>query len=651
MAYLVRRLLENTANESFLRQTFVEGEALERLLANPTQRAAGVPPAEGRTGILPVSERGQINRLAGGNPVEVDNVQHTVVETMGLECDAYKGKFVEDRHDACPTFANHPVVDFTRENERTAFPSAIAEIRRKHLGKTYPLHIGGREMFTSDRLPSTNPNRFTEVLGHVCQAGAKETDLAVTAAEKAFPKWRDTAPEDRAKVLFKAAEIMRRRVHELSAWQVLEVGKQWAQAHADVSEAIDFLQYYGSEMIRLGAPRRMGWLNREGGPQTSRDLPTRRRQHIPVPGEDNRLLYEPRGVAAVIAPWNFPLAISTGMVSAAIVTGNCVVYKPSGFSSIIGHQLVEIYRDAGLPDGVFNYLPGRSSVMGDHLVEHPAVSLIAFTGSLEVGQRIYRKAAVVQPGQRYLKRVICELGGKNAIIIDDDADLDEAVPQVLASAFGYQGQKCSACSRVIVLDAVYDRFVERLVAAAHSLKIGPAEDPANDMGAVIDENALKTIRRYAALAKDEGTLLFESTSFDHGTAHLQGGWFAPITIVGDIRPEHRIAQEEVFGPVLAVMRAKNFDQAIEWANSTRFALTGGVFSRSPRHLDQARREFRVGNLYLNRGCTGALVERQPFGGARMSGVGSKAGGPDYLVQFMDPRVVTENTMRRGFAAN
>jgi RHH-type proline utilization regulon transcriptional repressor/proline dehydrogenase/delta 1-pyrroline-5-carboxylate dehydrogenase len=331
------------------------------------------------------------------------------------------------------------------------------------------------------------------------------------------------------------------------------------------------------------------------------------------------------------------------MASAALVTGNPVVYKPSNLTGIIGHQLAEIFREAGLPAGVFNFVPGRSSVMGGVLVDHPDIALIAFTGSLEVGLRIMERAAAVQPGQAVIKRVVAEMGGKNAVIIDDDADLDEAVPQLLQSAFGFQGQKCSACSRVIVLDAVHDRFVERLVRAARSWRIGPAEDPACSMGAVADGDARRKITEYIAIARQEGQLLFESRV-------PQGeGYWVPLTIVGGIRPEHRLAQEEVFGPLLAVMRARNFDQAIQWANATRFALTGGIFSRSPGHIERTGREFRVGNLYVNRTITGAQVGRQPFGGMRMSGAGTKAGGPDYLLHFMDPRVVTENTMRRGFA--
>jgi RHH-type proline utilization regulon transcriptional repressor/proline dehydrogenase/delta 1-pyrroline-5-carboxylate dehydrogenase len=359
-------------------------------------------------------------------------------------------------------------------------------------------------------------------------------------------------------------------------------------------------------------------------------------------GELNHYFYQPKGLAAVIAPWNFPLAISCGMVSAAIVTGNCVIYKPSGLSAAVGFNLAELFREAGLPAGVFNYTPGRGSIMGDYLVDHPDISVICFTGSMEVGLRIIERASKIHRGQTQVKKVIAEMGGKNAIIVDDDADLDEAVLEVLYSAFGFQGQKCSACSRVIVLESIYQKFVGRLVEAANSLKIGPAEDPSNFMGPVIDKTARRSILDYIELGKKEGKLLLSREVPPQG-------YYVPPTIFTDIRPEHRLAQEEIFGPLLSIMKARTFHEALDLANSSKFALTGGVFSRSPRNLEKARREFRVGNLYLNRSITGALVERQPFGGFKMSGVGSKAGGPDYLLQFMDPRSVTENTMRRGFA--
>lgn len=574
MAYLVRRLLENTANESFLRQSFAEEAEIDRLVENPVETLA---------------------RIAGQKQDKVGSEAGT------------------DR------FVNEPMADFTRKEVRDGFVAAIASVRQK-FGKTYPLYIGGREVSTDDRLPSTNPANPKEIIGTVCQAGIKEVDEAIAAAKKAAPAWRSLSFAERAQYLTKAAAVARKKIYELSAWQTLEVGKQWNQAQADVAEAIDFLEYYAREAIRLGKPRRMG----------------------NSPGEVNLLGYQGKGLAAVIAPWNFPLAISCGMSAAAIVAGNPVLYKPAGPSSVVGFNLVDIFREAGLPPGVFNYIPGRGSVMGDYLVEHPEIALIAFTGSMEVGHRIINKASIVHPGQKQIKKVIAELGGKNAIIIDDDADLDEAIKQVINSAFAFQGQKCSACSRAIVVEPIYEKFRERLIQAASSLTIGPAEDPAFSMGPVVDEKAQKSILAYVELAKQEGKVLLCREV-------PQNGCYVPLTIVEGIRPEHRLAQEEIFGPILALMKVKDFDQAIEWANSTRFSLTGAIFSRSPEHLDRARVEFNVGNLYLNRGSTGALVERHPFGGFNMSGVGSKAGGPDYLLQFVDPKLVSENTMRRGFA--
>ena len=564
MAYLIRRLLENTSNESFLKQTFVDSVEMDRLLA-PPRPDAPEPESEARGG-----------------------------------------------------FHNEPFPDWERAEVRERYARAITEVRGQ-LGKAIPLHIGGEDVTTEDLSDSVNPAQPSEVIGTACQAGPAEAQRAIAAAKDAFPAWRDTPETERAAILRRAADSARDRIDVLSAWMTLEGGKQWQQGYLDTAEAIDFLDYYADEIERLATPRRMG----------------------NAPGEANVMFYQPKGVAAVIAPWNFPLAISCGMCAAALAAGNTVVFKPSRLTPVIGRMLCDLLREAGVPAGAFNYLPGRGSQIGDLIVEHPDVALIAFTGSMDVGLRIIEKAARTREGQMSVKKVIAEMGGKNAIIIDDDADLDEAVPAVIYSAFGYQGQKCSACSRVIVLDAIYDRFIGRLVAAARSMSIGPAEDPANVLGPVIDGSAQQSIREYIALAEQEGTLLFRS--------HVpEEGFYVPVTIVGGITPEHRIAQEEVFGPVLAVMRAESFEQALAWANSTRFALTGGVFSRSPGHLDDARREFRVGNLYLNRGCTGAIVARQPFGGFKRSGIGSKAGGPDYLLQFLDPRTVTENTMRRGF---
>ena len=580
MAYLVRRLLENTANESFLRQSFAENMDTEKLLENP---------------VKVLKQQREKTKAAEANELQASK-----------------------EHGPGP-FTNEPFVDFTRPEVRSAFPEAIEHVRAL-LGRTYPLLIGDKEIKTEDIIHSVNPAEPSEIVGHVCQATTKQIDLAVAAAQEAFPVWRDTPAQTRAHYLFRAADIARKRMYHLAAWQIVEVGKQWDQAYADVAEAIDFLEYYGREMIRLGSERRMGT----------------------APGELNHYFYQPKGLAAVIAPWNFPLAISCGMSAAAIVAGNCVLYKPSGLSSVVGFTLAEIFKEAGLPEGVFNYTPGRSGVIGDYLVDHPEISLIAFTGSMDTGLRILERASKVQISQTGVKKVIAEMGGKNAIIIDDDADLDEAIVHLVHSAFGFQGQKCSACSRAIVLEPIYDRFVRRLAEAAKSVQIGPADDPANYMGPVVDQAAQQRILEYIEIGKKEGNILISREVKDKG-------YYVPLTIFCDIKPEHRLAQEEIFGPVLSIIKVKTFDEAMEVANSTKFALTGGVFSRSPKHLEQARREFRVGNLYLNRGITGALVGRQPFGGFKLSGVGSKAGGPDYLLQFMDPRSVTENTMRRGFA--
>ncbi|WP_461209178.1 proline dehydrogenase family protein [Desulfocurvus sp. DL9XJH121] len=579
MAYLVRRLLENTANESFLKQSFADEADVQRLLEDPAA-------------------------------------------TAQREREAKQAKAAEPGQ-GLPPFENEPPADFTIPAVRAAYAEAVQAVRENG-GGTYPLFIGGQDVTTAETLPSYNPADTDEIIGHVCQAGTAEIDRALAAARDALPAWRAAAPGERAAYLVKAAAYMREHIFEMSALQTLEVGKQWDQAYADLGEAIDFLEYYAREMIRLGQPRRMG----------------------SAPGELSLYQYRGKGIAAVIAPWNFPMAISCGMCAAAIVTGNCVLYKPSGLSSVVGRGLVDAFKAAGLPDGVFNYTPGKSSVMGDYLVGHKDVHMVAFTGSMEVGLHIMKTAAVPAPGQLQCTKVIAEMGGKNAIIVDDDAELDEAISHTIYSAFAFQGQKCSACSRVIVLDAVYDKFVSRLVEAARSLRLGPAEDPACSMGPVVDRAAQKSVTDYAGLAAQEGNLLVKR--LPEGV-DLDKACYAPLTIVDGITPEQRIAQEEVFGPVLAVMRAEDFDEALDMANSTKFALTGAVFSRSPENLNKARTGFNVGNLYLNRNCTGALVERHPFGGYNMSGIGSKAGGPDYLLQFMDPYVVCENTMRRGFA--
>jgi len=418
--------------------------------------------------------------------------------------------------------------------------------------------------------------------------------------------------------LLAAADIMRERRWQLAAWEVFEVGKGWRDADADVTEAIDYLDYYAREMLRLAEPR-----------ETQR-----------LPGEINLYFYEPRGVAAIIAPWNFPLAILTGMTAAALATGNCALMKPAEQSPLMAVHLLEILRDAGVPDDACQLLQGGGDI-GAHLVRSPKIHLIAFTGSRDVGLEILREAYTHRPGQEHVKRVVCEMGGKNAVIVDNDADLDQAVVHIIDSAFGYQGQKCSAASRLILLEEVHDLLLSRLVEAVRSLKIGPPEDPRHRIGAVIDREAKNRIAEYIQIGKKEAKCVLAMD------APKEGHFVGPV-IFRDVDPKSRIAQEEIFGPVLSVIKAKDFDQALKIANDSSYALTGGIFSRSPDHIEDARKKFYVGNLYINRGITGAIVERQPFGGHKLSGIGSKAGGPEYLLQFLEPRTISENTLRHGF---
>ena len=574
MAYLVRRLLENTANQSFLRHLFAEEADIDDLIQKP--------------------EKPEPQHSGSGSPAPSQ-------QRPGKD------------------FRNYPVPDFSRVDNREHMKTALETVRTS-LGKDIPLVVNGQEIFMETHDFSIDPASPERVIGRISQAGIEETNDAVATAKKVFPQWQGTAVEERAGLLRKAAAIAREKFFELAAWQVFEVGKPWEQACADVCEGIDFLEYYARKAIELGTPADTGSFY----------------------GETNQILHAGKGVAAVIAPWNFPFAISAGMVSAALVAGNTVIYKPSERSPVTGYLLSRIFQEAGLPPGVLNFVSGPPKVVGNSLVEHPDVCLIAFTGSLNVGLQIIEKAGIVRPGQEKIKKVVAEMGGKNAIIIDDDADLDEAVPAVIQSAFGFQGQKCSACSRVIVLASVYARFVDRLLGAVRSLRIGPAEDPGNTIGPVIDQRARDTILAFIEEGQRDADVLFRSEVPDNG-------FYVPATIFGDVQIHHRIANEEIFGPVLAVMKAENFEQAIDMANATRFALTGGVFSRSPVHIALARKNFQVGNLYVNRGITGALVGRQPFGGFRMSGLGGKAGGEDYLLNFVETRSICENTLRKGFA--
>ena len=524
-------------------------------------------------------------------------------------------------HDeALEPFKNEPPTDFSRPAERSAMRLALGSVREQW-GRRYPLSIGGQEVETGLELASTDPSDSTHVIGTFVRARPEHARLSVQAARRAFESWSETPVRERADVLIRAAAIMRSRRFLLAAWEVYECGKPWREADADVAEAIDFCEFYARQMIRLG-----------------------KEQHRDVAGETNRIEHIARGVAAVIPPWNFPLAIPTGMTVAALVAGNSVVLKPSERSPMMGHLLAEVLEKAGLPEGVLTVVNGLGDV-GQELVDHPDVDLIAFTGSREVGLSINRRAAETPAGQDHVKRVIAEMGGKNAIIIDDDADLDEAVLGVLHSAFGYAGQKCSACSRVIILDEAYDAFLARLVEAARALPVGPADDPETAVGPVIDAKAKERIQEYQRIAAGEGEVVLTT---DVGHLPKAGQYVGPLIVAG-VKPDARIAQEEVFGPVLAVLRARDLDHALEIANGTQFALTGGIYSRSPGNIDRVKRRFRVGNLYINRPSTGALVDRQPFGGFKLSGIGTKAGGDNYLLEFLLTRCVTENTMRRGFA--
>ncbi len=520
------------------------------------------------------------------------------------------------------TLRNEPYKDFANSENHRKMVDAIRDWRES-FGKRYPLVINGERITSDQWIDSVNPSNTTEIVGQVASATVKEADQAVVAARAALPAWRRTPHGQRADVLRRAAEIMRRRRFELDALLVLEAGKSWLEADADIAEAIDFCDYYANEICRMCDQ-----------PQTYR-----------IGSEVDVYTYEPRGVVLVVAPWNFPMAILCGMTVAALVTGNTVVMKPASFTAVIGSMLMNILAEAGLPKGALNFVPGPGKSVGDYLVRHPGVNMIVFTGSREVGLGMIKAAANIHEGQRFIKKVVAELGGKNALIIDSDADLDAAVAGVITSAFGYTGQKCSACSRAIVLNDVYDKFLDKLSAATKSVAVGPAEDPANFVGPVIDDSARRTIQSYIETARKEGRVVVET----HIGELAKQGFFVGPMVIADVDRNATIAQEEIFGPVLAVIRAQDFAEALDIANGTSYALTGGMYSRNPEHLDRVRRELEVGNIYLNRKITGALVGRQPFGGFKMSGIGSKAGGPDYLIQFVEPRSVTENILRPGLS--
>jgi RHH-type proline utilization regulon transcriptional repressor/proline dehydrogenase/delta 1-pyrroline-5-carboxylate dehydrogenase len=571
MAYLVRRLLENTSNEGFLRAKDADGAAQGVLLRNPAGLLARGP--------VPSSPQP-------------------------------------------PAFRNAPNTDFNLESNRARMVSALGAAAGG-LGRRHPIVIAGRRISDREWIASTNPARPSQVVGFWARATEADADAAVAAARAAWPKWAARPVPERAAILERAAEIIEARRFELGALEVLEAGKPWVEADADISEAVDFCRYYASEIRGLGRPR----VTQE------------------VPGEHDHQLWVPRGVGVSIAPWNFPLAILCGLTVAPLVAGNAVIMKPAEQTTVIAAAFMDILTEAGVPAGVLNFVPGRGEDVGARLVAHPGIDFVAFTGSRSVGCRIWETAGMTLPGQANLKKVVCEMGGKNALIIDNDADLDEAIPAALYSAFGFSGQKCSALSRLIVLDEVHDRFVERFVAACASVPVGDPADPGTVVGPVIDGEARDKILGMIEAGKAEARLAFQSRIPGGLDA---AGTYVPATVFTEVPPAARIAREEIFGPVVSILRAGDLDEAFRIAMDVDYALTGGLFSRSPSALERARREFRVGNLYLNRGITGAIVERHPFGGFGMSGGGSKAGGKGYLENFLFPRAVAENVMRRGF---
>jgi 1-pyrroline-5-carboxylate dehydrogenase len=513
-----------------------------------------------------------------------------------------------------PEFVNEPLTDFSQSQPepRQAMLAALSEVKAE-FGRQWPLVISGKRQTTDAWIDSLDPCHNTQVVGRAARAGRAEAEQALDAAWTAFADWSTWQPAERARFVFKAAALLRRRKHLFSATMVYEAGKTWPEADGDTAEAIDFLEYYGREALRLAvAP----------------PLPR-------LAGEDNELVYRPMGVGVVIPPWNFPLAITAGMTIAAIITGNTAILKPASLTPIVAARFVELLEEAGLPPGVVNFLPGSGAEIGDYLVGHARTRFISFTGSREVGTHLYGLAAQVQPGQRWLKRVVAEMGGKDAIIVDESADLVAAADGIAASAYGFQGQKCSAASRASVLEPVYQDVLGLVASRAEALRQGAAEDPSSQIAAVIDQSQFDKILSYMEVGQREGRLVVG------GEAGSSDGWYIQPTIFADLPEDGRLAQEEIFGPLLSVIRARDYAHALAIANNTEYGLTGGVYSRDRRHLEQARAEFQVGNLYFNRKITGAMVGAQPFGGFDMSGTDSKAGGPDYLQLFMQAKSIVE----------
>jgi 1-pyrroline-5-carboxylate dehydrogenase len=513
-------------------------------------------------------------------------------------------------------FKNESYRDFSIESNAREMRQGL-DLVEAALGREYPVIIGGERHFTGDRLDSVNPGEFAQVVGRVHRATPELAEAAIRSAATTFESWKRVPAEERANYLFQAAAIMRRRKDEFNAWMVYEVGKSWAEAEADTAEAIDFMDFYARQALRYAGHQ----------PLTP----------SPLPAEVNEMVWIPLGVGVVIPPWNFPLAIMVGMTTAALVTGNTVVLKPSSDSPVIAARFVELLEEVGLPPGVVNFLPASGGLIGDQLVEHPLTRFISFTGSMEIGLRINQLAAKPSPGQIWIKRVVAEMGGKDTIVVDETANLDEAATGIVAAAFGFSGQKCSACSRAVIVDAVYDEVVARVVEKTRALRVDDVRGNGAFTGPVVSRKAFESINQYIEIGRGEGRLL------TGGEAHPRAGegFFIPLTIFGEVDPQARLAQEEIFGPVLACLRARDFEDGLAIANNTIYGLTGALYSGDRRRIEQARRDFHVGNLYINRKCTGALVDVHPFGGFNMSGTDSKAGGRDYLALFLQAKSIAE----------
>jgi RHH-type proline utilization regulon transcriptional repressor/proline dehydrogenase/delta 1-pyrroline-5-carboxylate dehydrogenase len=593
MAYLIRRLMENSANNSILHQTF-SGQPASSELLNPPGPSA--PDA-----------------LALPRPPHLLGDVRNVVSLP------------RDRISPLTSFRNEPPLNFslqeTREKVISELNRLISEIEKEV--PAIPLIINGKMIYSKTTVSSVNPSFPDQILGNVSQAGVEEGEAAVRAALLAYPEWKRRDVKERVDLLRRVARHFRKIRPHLIALEILEVGKTWKEADGDICEAIDFLNYYADEMVRLQESYGMG------------------RSVSSFPGEENRLFLQPLGIMAAISPWNFPLALATGMIAAGLVAGNCVIFKPSSLSQLLGARLVDGFLAEGVPPGVLQFLPGEGREIGEFLIQHPDIPLITFTGSNDVGRHILEVTSRLKGGQRQFKKVIAEMGGKNAIIIDESADLDEAIQGVIESAFGFQGQKCSACSRAIIHQNLYQEFVRRLGEAAADIVRGDPRFPSTFLGPVIDRKAREKIESYIQTGMKEAKTVYYRK-------REEPGYFIGPAVFEEVPLDSALAQEEIFGPVLSLFKAENFDEALKIANDSLFALTGGVYSRKPSHLQKAREQFHAGNLYLNRKITGAMVGRHPFGGFNLSGVGMKTGGPDYLLQFLQVKSISENSSRRGY---